>query len=77
MKSRKTKSELLENLDKVLEEEQKLKAKMVAHLQEMEDSLYFTKEQIEYRDYLHLKIVKVAQTKKLIDRLLEKENHVS
>ena len=73
MKSKKTKSQLLEHLEKVLEELQELKVKMVTHLQQMEDSLYFTKKQIEYRDYLHMKIVKVSQTKKLIQRLLDEE----
>ena len=73
MKSKKTKSELLELLEKVLEEQQELKAKMVAHLQEIENSIYLTREQVQNKNFGLYQIDKLERTKKLIQRLLDEE----
>jgi predicted transcriptional regulator len=75
LKSKLTKSELLGNLEKVLDKEQELEEKHRALRKTFEDSLYLTKEQVEKKNSLHYEIFKAQRTRQLIQRLLDEELH--
>lgn len=75
MKSKLSKSELLRNLEEVLDKEQELEEKLRALRKTFEDSFYLTKEQIEKKNSLVYEMFKAQKTRQTIQRLLDKELH--